>query len=84
LVGIPPKELTRFYRFSHVLRSIDPVRPVDWTRLAHETGFYDQSHFNKDFVAFTGQSPTDFLRLQRRVYTENPEHIQMYRTLPTD
>jgi AraC-like DNA-binding protein len=84
LVGIPPKGLTRFYRFAHVLRSIDPVQPVDWTRIAHESGFYDQSHFNKDFVAFTGQNPTDYLQLNRRVYTENPEHARIYRTLPTD
>lgn len=84
LVGIPPKELTRFYRFTYVLHSIDPVQPVDWTRLAHESGFYDQSHFNKDFVAFTGQSPTDYLQLHRRVHAENPDHTQIYRTLPTD
>jgi AraC-like DNA-binding protein len=83
-VGIPPKKLTRFYRFGHVLHSIDPVQLVDWTRIAHESGFYDQSHFNKEFVAFTGHSPTDYLRLYRRVYTENPEHTQIYRTLPTD
>ena len=84
LVGIPPKELSRFYRFGHVLRSIDPVQPVDWTWIAHECGFYDQSHFNKDFVAFTGQSPTDYLQLLRRVYSENPEHTRIHRTLPTD
>jgi AraC-like DNA-binding protein len=84
LVGIPPKKLTRFYRFGQVLRSIDPVQPVDWTRIAHEYGFYDQSHFNKDFVAFTGHSPTEYLQLLRQVYSENPEHTQVYRTLPTD
>jgi AraC-like DNA-binding protein len=84
LVGIPPKQLTRFYRFGQVLRSIDPVQPVEWTWIAHESGFYDQSHFNKDFVAFTGHSPTDYLQLLRDVYNDSPEHTQVYRTLPTD
>ena len=74
LVGIPPKKLTRFYRFGHVLRSIDPVQPVDWTRIAHESGFYDQSHFNKDFVAFTGLNPSEYVQLRRRVEAENPDY----------
>jgi AraC-like DNA-binding protein len=84
LVGIPPKELTRFYRFAHVLREIDSTHLVDWTWVAHESGFYDQSHFNKDFMAFTGHSPTDYLRLRSRVHTENPEHAQICHNLPID
>jgi methylphosphotriester-DNA--protein-cysteine methyltransferase len=83
-VGIPPKEVARFYRFAHVLRSIDPTRPVDLTRLAHQTRFYDQSHFNRDFVAFTGSSPTEYLQLRRRLESENPEHIRVLGTLPID
>jgi AraC-like DNA-binding protein len=84
MVGIPPKELARFYRFAHVLRSIDSTQPVDWTLIAHESGFYDQPHFNKDFVAFTGHSPTDYLRLRHRVYDENPEFAQNQFNLPID
>jgi AraC-like DNA-binding protein len=84
LVGIPPKELTRFYRFAHVLHAIDSTHTIDWTSIAHESGFYDQSHFNKDFMAFTGHSPTNYLRLHHRVHTENPEHGQMCRNLPID
>jgi AraC-like DNA-binding protein len=30
--------------------------------IALENGYYDQSHFNKDFKLFTGQTPTGFLR----------------------
>jgi len=76
LVGVPPKELARFYRFGHVLCSIDPTQPVDWTRIAYQTYYYDQSHFNKDFAAFTGHSPTDYLRLRQRLRAENPEQAQ--------
>lgn len=84
LVGIPPKEVARFYRFAHVLRSIDSAQPLDLTRIAHQSRFYDQSHFNRDFMAFTGHSPTEYLRLRRRVEAENPEHARAYRNLPID
>jgi len=84
LVGIPPKEVARFYRFAHVLRLIDSADPVDLTRIAHQSRFYDQSHFNRDFVAFTGHSPTEYVQLRRRVEAESPEHARAYRNLPID
>jgi AraC-like DNA-binding protein len=84
LVGIPPKEIARFYRFAHVLRSIDSAQPVDLTHIAHQSQFYDQSHFNRDFVAFTGHSPTEYVQLRRRVEAENPEHARVLRNLPID
>ena len=84
LVGIPPKEVARFYRFAHVLRLIDSARPVDLTLIAHQSRFYDQSHFNKDFMAFTGHTPSEYVELRRRVESENPEHARAYRNLPID
>ena len=74
MVGVPPNELARFYRFAHLVGSIDPSKPVDWGRIAHQSRFYDLSHFNKDFVEFTGHSPSDYLRLRRRFHVENPNH----------
>ncbi len=84
LVGIPPKEVARFYLFAHVLRTIDFTRSIDLTRIAHQSQFYDQSHFNKDFVAFTGYSPSEYVQLRQRVETENPEHARVLRNLPID
>jgi AraC-like DNA-binding protein len=84
LVGGTPKELARLYRFEHALRSIDVTQPVDWTRVAHQSSYYDQSHFNKDFVAFTGHTPTEYLRLRRLVHAENPQRAQHLRLLPID
>jgi AraC-like DNA-binding protein len=83
-VGVPPKEVARFYRFAYVLRSIDSTQYIDLTRLAHQTRFYDQSHFNRDFVAFTGHSPTEYIQLRRRVEAENPEHARVLSNLPID
>jgi AraC-like DNA-binding protein len=84
LVGIVPKEVARFYRSANVLRRIDVAQPVDLTRIAHESEFYDQSHFNKDFVGFTGYSPREYVQLRRRVESENPEHARVLSTLPID
>ena len=83
-VGIPPKELARFYRFANVLRLINSMQSIDLTRIAYEARFYDQSHFNRDFVAFTGHSPTEYIQLRRRVEAENPEHARVLSNLPID
>jgi AraC-like DNA-binding protein len=84
MVGVSPKELARFYRFAHVVCSIDPSKSVDWGRVAHQSRFYDLSHLNKDFVEFTGLNPTDYLRLRRRFHTERPEHALDVGPLPID
>jgi AraC-like DNA-binding protein len=85
VVGTSAKELARLYRFEHVLRSINHAHAIDWTQIALQCGYYDLSHLNKDFVMFTGHSPTDDLSLRRRVYTEAPllDHLSLC-TLPTD
>ena len=84
LIGISPKEFARLSRFFHVLRSIDPMQPVDWTLMAHQAGFYDQSHFNKDFVTLTGYNPTDYLRLRRGLHAQNSPHSHPLSQLPID
>lgn len=85
VVGTSPKALARLYRFEHVLRSIDYTRPIDWTQTAQRCGYYDLAHINKDFVTFTGHSPTDYVHLRRRVYAEDALVDQLsLRTLPTD
>lgn len=74
MVGVPPKELARFYRFAHVVCSIDRSNMVDWGRIAYQARFYDLSHLHKDFVEFIGHSPSDYLRMRRRFHVENPNH----------
>lgn len=84
LVGVTPKELARLIRFEHVLHAIDPVQPVNWAQVAHQCGYYDQAHFNKDFAAFTGHNPTDYLQLRRRAHLENEMLPPVLRNLPID
>ena len=60
------------------------MQPVDWTLIAHQAGFYDQSYFNKDFVTLTGYSPTDYLRLRRTFCAQNPGQSQSLGQMPLE
>jgi AraC-like DNA-binding protein len=82
MVGCTPKELARLHRFAHLLEGIDPGQPVDWTLVAHQFCYHDQSHFIRDFKQFTGHAPSDYLRLRRQMYSENPERADRLRLLP--
>lgn len=73
LVGVTPKELARFYRFSFALSLIKADQSADLTFVAHQSGFYDQSHFNKEFASLTGHSPSEYLRLRRRQAEEGQD-----------
>lgn len=35
---------------------------VNWSRIAHQAGYYDQAHFIKDFKALTGLTPGSWIR----------------------
>lgn len=84
MVGVSPKALARLYRLKYVLRSIDPIQAVDLMQIAHQSGYYDQAHFNKDFREFTGHSPTDYLRLRRQSHATNPERDRLVHILPSE
>ena len=84
LVGLPPKALARCYRFAHSLRALDPAQPVDWRLIARQAHFYDQAHLHKDFVAFTGHSPSEYLQQRRQLQLEHPEYAASLGQLPID
>jgi AraC-like DNA-binding protein len=60
-VGLPPKLYARILRFRHVLRRLDGRPEPHWAEIAYDCGYYDQAHFNRDFRAFAGTTPTDYL-----------------------
>jgi AraC-like DNA-binding protein len=84
MVGISPKALARLYRLKHILHSVDPTSAVDWTQIAHQSDYYDQAHFTKDFRVFTGLSPTDYLRLRRQSHAINPARDRLVHVLAID
>lgn len=65
-VGLTPKIFGRIRRFQEALHLVEshPTARVDWADLALSCGYYDQAHFNRDFRAFSGITPTTYLNLR--------------------
>lgn len=60
-VGLSPKYYARIRRISFVTNLIAGKKKVDWVALFAQCEFYDQSHFIKDFLEFTGRTPQQYL-----------------------
>jgi AraC-like DNA-binding protein len=55
-VGLSPKFYARIIRFSQIFQKVSDRRQ-SWAELGLASGYYDQSHFIKNFKAFTGEDP---------------------------
>jgi len=58
-VGVSPKFYARIIRFNNVFTMIRNG-DVTWGDVVHASGYYDQSHFIRNFKAFTGEDPTSY------------------------
>jgi AraC-like DNA-binding protein len=61
-VGLSPKAFCRIRRFNEVLKRVEGLTDVDWADVALSCGYFDQPHFNHDFRAFAGLTPSAYLR----------------------
>ncbi len=59
-IGIAPKQLQRISRFQKALHQITESPKVPFTAVTYDAGYYDQSHFIREFRAFTGFKPSDY------------------------
>lgn len=59
-VGMGPKLLSRIARFQRAIRQAEMRTPGALRDSALDCGYFDQSHFLKDFCAFAGVSPSIF------------------------
>lgn len=60
VVGTSPKKFASIVRFKSIIRNHHPAPSL--TTLGYDTGFYDQSHFIKEFRKFTGATPEEYFR----------------------
>lgn len=67
-IGTSPKQYASLIRFQNIIRDISSETSL--TRCCYRYGYFDQAHFIKDFSAFSGLTPGEYLRLRA-------EHINM-------
>ncbi|KYF81126.1 AraC family transcriptional regulator [Sorangium cellulosum] len=70
--GLAPKAFARITRFRRALSRAERERDPDWARLAAESGFCDQSHLIREFVALSGNPPTALIARSSR------EHVKLH------
>jgi AraC-like DNA-binding protein len=61
-VGLTPKLFYRVRRFHTAAHRIEKGLPVKWAAVAADCGYYDQAHLIRDFRAFAGITPREFIR----------------------
>jgi AraC-like DNA-binding protein len=60
VAGASPKKFASIVRLQHVVRL--RATGADFTSIAHAAGYYDQSHFIKDFKQITGFTPEAYFQ----------------------
>ncbi len=62
-IGISPKLFLQVLRHKFVLQCLFENPGFNWRDPRLDGYYYDQSHFDRDFVKFTTQKPMEYLRL---------------------
>lgn len=60
VIGLSPKQLAKIIRLQATLKMLEKKQFTSLTSLAYDNGYFDQTHFIKDFKEFTGMSPKQF------------------------
>ena len=60
-VGVSPKQYLKIMRFQQAIRGIENNEFIHWTKIALESGFYDQAHFINEFKFFSGLTPNEYV-----------------------
>ncbi len=58
-VGLTPKLYARVQRFQRVLECMQDSAARDWTEVAQDCGYFDQSHLIRDCRSLSGFTPTE-------------------------
>ncbi|HEY3135941.1 MAG TPA: helix-turn-helix domain-containing protein [Blastocatellia bacterium] len=70
-VGMTPKLFSRIQRFQQTRTFVQQNPSPNWAALAVDLGYFDQSHFIREFLEFSGLSPTDYLKKQIHFVEQN-------------
>ena len=62
-IGTTPKQFSSIVRMRKLIETGKDEKSL--TELAYDFGYFDQSHFIKDFKLFTGRTPSSFFKSAR-------------------
>jgi AraC-like DNA-binding protein len=65
-VGVSPKFVLRRYRLHEAAAALARAQDRPWAEVAAELGYFDQSHFIRDFTAAIGMTPVAYAQACRR------------------
>lgn len=68
-MGVSPKYFSRLVRFENAFRMKNQFPQKDWLTIAIHCGYHDYQHLVKEYLEFTGKTPTAFHQLD----SEGPE-----------
>lgn len=63
-LGTTPKQYASIVKLNNLVNNLNPESNL--LDVAYSSGYFDQSHFIKDFKTFTGELPHDFIRQPRK------------------
>lgn len=58
-IGLSPKFYNRIIRFNQIFPLLQQGK-FSWLDITHRSGYFDQSHFIRDFKSFTGEDPSKY------------------------
>ncbi|MBC8755243.1 AraC family transcriptional regulator [Kordia sp. YSTF-M3] len=61
-IGLTPKYYQRILRFNEILQQIHQSEKIEWSQVAYQCEYADQSHFIKEFKHFSGLNPQKFIK----------------------
>ena len=60
-LGKSTKQVIKLLRFKEVLTDLSSVKDLSLTELAFNNGYFDLSHYIRDFKSYTGYTPKEFI-----------------------
>ncbi|MDC8004797.1 AraC family transcriptional regulator [Aureisphaera galaxeae] len=76
-VGLTPKYYQRILRFNEILQQIHKAEKIEWSQIAYQCEYADQSHFIKEFKHFSGLNPQKFI--QNDFHNDEPNFFPLDR-----
>lgn len=65
--GLTPEEYLKIRRFNYAVKTMYAGQYRNMTEVGYHAGYYDQSHFIRDFKRLSGQTPLQFLKSKFKI-----------------